>query len=131
MSSFYPLLSDVTRTAPSFHNPGHIRLWNDTPLRNFEPHLLMAILILLLVAGIGYFIYFKRKAKLNKGTLNGQDDDEFLELTSKKNLLLKKIVQLEEAYEAGELSLDDFNEKNTAYKNYLYKVKQELNKFIE
>lgn len=130
MNSFFPLFSNVTRTAPSFHNPGHIRLWNDTPLRNFEPHLFMAILILLLVAGIGYFIYFKRKAKLNQ-TVNEQDDDEFLELTSKKNLLLKKIVQLEEAYEAGELSLEEFNKKNTAYKNYLYKVKQELNKFLE
>src|SRR5699024_8878355 len=111
--------------------PGHIRLWNDTPLRNFEPHLLMAILILLLVAGIGYFIYFKRKAKLNKGTVNGQDDDEFLELTIKKNLLLKKIVKVEEAYEESELFYDEFNQKNTAYNNYLYKVKHELKKFIE
>lgn len=29
--------SSVTRTSPDFHNPGHIRLWNQSPLKKFDP----------------------------------------------------------------------------------------------
>lgn len=130
MSIWYLFTSNVTRSSPSFHNPGHIRLWNDTPLRNFEPHLFTAIVVLIVIAGIGYFIYFKRKEKLNKGFIR-DDDEKFLDLAEKKNILLRKIVQLEEDYEDKNISEVEFKKKVVAYKNYLYKVKQELNKFLE
>lgn len=131
MNIYFLLFSNVTRSSPSFHNPGHIRLWNDTPLRSLEPHLFTGIVILILVAGIIYFIHFKRKEKVNKGLIKDQDDEKFLELASRKNILLNKILQLEEDYESGKLSKNEFKEKNTAYKTYLHKVMQELNKFLE
>ena len=27
-------LGDVTKTAPAFHNPGHLRMWAQSPLHN-------------------------------------------------------------------------------------------------
>lgn len=125
------LISTVTRSAPTFHNPGHIRLWNDTPLRSFEPHLFTAIIIIIFIAGISYFFYFRRKGKLSKDLVGDKDDERFQELIAKKNIILKKIAQTEDDYEAGKLSVEESNEKILAYKEYLYKVKLELNQFIE
>lgn len=125
------LSTNVTRTAPAFHNPGHIRLWNESPLRHFEPHLFMAVVLLIIIAGIVYFFYFKRKEALNEGLTDDKSDELFRELVAKKNILLNKIVQLEEDYEAGKIDEQQFQDKITAYKKYLYKVKQDLNKFLE
>lgn len=125
------LSANVTRSAPAFHNPGHIRLWYESPLRSFDPHLFTAIVLFIIIAGIVYFFYFRRKEALNEGIIDDKDDELFRELVAKKNILLNKIVELEEDYEAGKMNGEEFQEKITAYKKYLYKVKQDLNKFLE
>lgn len=125
------LLTTVTRTAPTFHNPGHIRLWNDTPLRSFEPHLFTAIVIIILIAGISYFFYFRHKGKTDQELVGDKDDERFRELIAKKNIVLKRIAQTEEDCEADKLSEEECNKKILAYKEYLYKIKLELNQFIE
>lgn len=131
MNTLFLLGATVTRDSPAFHNPGHIRLWNDTPLRNFEPHLVSAIILLIIIVGIGYFVYFKRKDHLNEGMIKDEDDEKFRELVAKKNIVLNKILETEEDYEAGKLTEEEMKEKVTAYKKYLYKIKQDLNKFLD
>src|SRR5690554_2541762 len=98
MNTLLLLGATVTRDSPAFHNPGHIRLWNDTPLRNFEPHLVSAIILLIIIVGIRYFVYFKQKDHLNKSIIKNEDNKKFKELIAKKNIVLNKILETKKNY---------------------------------
>ncbi|MDQ0257793.1 hypothetical protein J2S74_005255 [Evansella vedderi] len=126
------ILGSVTRSSTSFHNPGHIRIWYESPLRNFEPHLVTALLFFILVFGVGYFIHINRKEHLKEeGVMEDVDEKKFQELATKKNILLNKILQVEEDFSAGVITEKEMEEKVEAYKKYLFKVKSDLNKYIE
>lgn len=126
------ILGSVTRSSTSFHNPGHIRIWYESPLRNFEPHLVTALLFFILVFGVGYFIHIKRKEHLKEeGVMEDVDEKKFQELATKKNILLNKILQVEEDFAAGVITEKEMEEKVEAYKKYLFKVKSDLNKYID
>ncbi|UCZ52498.1 hypothetical protein LGQ02_16900 [Bacillus shivajii] len=126
------VLSAVTRSSPSFHNPGHIRMWYDSPLRNFEPHLVTGILLLIILAGIGYFIYFQLKQRNSEQEVKEDASEKaFEELVARKNILMNKLLELEEAYESGELKKEEYEDKEQKYKQYLLKVKKELNQYLE
>ncbi|SDZ67154.1 hypothetical protein SAMN05421736_12916 [Evansella caseinilytica] len=125
------IIAAVTQPSPAFHNPGHIRLWNESPLRNFDPHLVTILLLFIIVFGIGYWVHFKRKEMKNEGLIDDKDEKHFQELAAKKNILLNKILQAEEDLEAGKMTQEEFAEKTSAYKKYLQQVKKELNKYLE
>lgn len=125
------ILGTITRSSTSFHNPGHIRIWYESPLRNFEPHLVSALLLLIFIFGIGYFTYIKRKEYLKEESMEDVDEKKFQELATKKNILLNKILQVEEDFDTGKITEQEMEEKVKAYKQYLYKVKLELNKYLE
>lgn len=128
-----PLLAAaVTRSSPSFHNPGHLRLWNDSPLRSFDPHLVTAILLIIIVAGIGWFIYFQIKHReLEEKIETNTDEKRFHDLVVKQKVILNKLVELEEMLKKGELSDEEYEIKVGAYRQHLIKVKVELRQFMD
>jgi hypothetical protein len=124
--------STVTKSAPAFHNPGHIRMWEESALHNFNPHIFLIVLIAIILAGIFAFIYFRRKAKLEEARIGADKEEQaFKLLMSKQKAILEKIIELEETYGDGKLSEEDFNKKLAAYKEHLVQVKMSLRQFVE
>lgn len=125
-------LGEITHSAPVFHNPGHLRMWYQSPLRGFEPHLLMGVLAVILIGGIGYYSYFRWKSKLQEDQrLSDKEEQAFLQLIAKRKAIMDKIVELEEGYSAGQISDDDYHNKIEAYKHHLLQVKLNLKKYTE
>ena len=124
--------SNVTHTAPAFHNPGHLRLWAQSPLHRFNPHVFMIILLAIVIAGISYYIYFRRKAKREDERLGADKEEKaFKLLMAKQKAIMDKIIELEESFGDGNLSEDEYHAKLEAYKQHLVQVKLNLRNFIE
>jgi hypothetical protein len=125
-------LGNITHEAPVFHNPGHIRMWYQSPLSSFEPHVLMIVLASILIGGIGYFSYFRWKSKLEEDKrLSDKEEQAFLQLIAKRKAILDKIIELEENHSSGQLSDVDYHNKLEAYKHHLLQVKLNLQKYTE
>ncbi|WP_053367095.1 hypothetical protein [Bacillus sp. FJAT-27245] len=124
--------SVVTKHAPAFHNPGHLRMWYQSPLKSFNPHVLMIVLGAIVIAGISYFSYFsiKNRAKAEK-LENDTDEKAFKLLMAKQNTIMDKILELEETFGNGLLTEEEYNAKIDAYKQHLVKVKLGLRRFVE
>lgn len=124
--------STVTKTAPAFHNPEHIRLWEESPLHNFNPHIFLIVLLAIIFAGVGYYTYYRRKTKLEEAKLGAdKEEKQFKLLMAKQKAILDKILELEEAHENGEILEDEYNKKLGAYKEHLVQVKLGLREFVE
>jgi hypothetical protein len=124
--------SSVTHTAPAFHNPGHLRLWAQSPLHRFNPHVFMIILLAIVIAGISYYIYFRRKARLEEERLGADKEEQaFKLLMTKQKAIMDRIIELEESFGDGKLSEDEYHAKLEAYKQHLVQVKLNLRKFVE
>ncbi|MEH7501469.1 hypothetical protein V7152_05375 [Neobacillus drentensis] len=124
--------SAVTHTAPAFHNPGHLRIWAQSPLHRFNPHVFMIILLAIIIAGISYYIYFRRKAKLEEERLGADKEEKaFKLLMAKQKAIMDKIIELEESFGDGNLSEDEYHAKLEAYKQHLVQVKLNLRNFVE
>lgn len=125
-------LGNVTRNDPGFHNPGHVRMWYQTPLKSFDPHILMIVLGAILIAGIGYYSYFRWKAHQEERRINAdKEENAFKQLIARQNAIMDKIVELEDTYAQGQISEKDYLSKLTAYKQHLVQVKVSLRKFVE
>jgi hypothetical protein len=125
-------LGEITHSAPVFHNPGHIRMWYQSPLRSFEPHVLMIVLAVILIGGIGYYSYFRWKSRLEEELrLSDKEEQAFLQLIAKRKAIMDKIVELEENYSGGQLSDEEYTQKLDAYKHHLLQVKLNLQKYTE
>lgn len=122
----------VTRTAPEFHNPGHLRMWNQSPLKKFDPHTLMIVLAVILIAGVGSFSYFRWKNRLQEQQLGlDREEAQFKQLVARQNAIMDKIIELEETNAEGKLKEEDYLAKLSAYKQHLVQVKQNLSRFVE
>jgi hypothetical protein len=124
--------SSVTRTAPDFHNPGHIRMWEQSALKNFNPHIFLIVILAIIIAGITSYAYFRRKTKLEESRVsNDKEEKAFKLLMSKQKAILDKILELEESHGNGEISEKDYHKKLDAYKEHLVQVKLNLREFVE
>ncbi|OCA91063.1 hypothetical protein A8F94_04165 [Bacillus sp. FJAT-27225] len=124
--------SVVSKQSPAFHNPGHLRMWYQSPLKSFNPHILMIVLAAILIAGISYYSYFRVKTKAAAEKLeNDTDEKAFKLLMAKQKTIMDKIIELEENHGNGELSENEYNAKLDAYKQHLVKVKLGLRRFVE
>lgn len=127
-----PAVGEITHSAPDFHNPGHLRIWYQSPLSDFEPHILLGVLFLIAIGGISYFSYFRWKSKFEEDRkLSDKEEQAFLQLIAKRKAILDKIVELEERYSGGQVADDDFHKKMNAYKHHLIQVKLNLQKYTE
>ncbi|GAX91377.1 hypothetical protein [Effusibacillus lacus] len=120
----------VTRTAPAFHNPGHIRMWYQSPLREFNPHILLIVFGSILAFAVGYYGYRKWKFASNNGWLEAEEEI-FQQLYLKQKVLLNKLVELEDSYDRAELSDEDYQLRKKAYKSQLVEVKRKLLEFVK
>jgi hypothetical protein len=124
--------SKVTRNSPQFHNPGHLRLWYQSPLKKFNPHILLIVLGAIIAAGLGYYSYFRWKARLQHQRMEGDQEEQlFKQLIARQNAIMDKIVELEDSYGQGNVTEADYLAKLEAYKQHLVKVKVNLRQFIE
>lgn len=124
--------SVVTKQSPAFHNPGHLRMWYQSPLKSFNPHVLMIVLAAILIAGISYFSYFSLKNRAEAERVeNDADEKAFKLLMAKQNTIMDKILELEETFGNGLLTEEEYNAKLDAYKQHLVKVKLGLRRFVE
>jgi hypothetical protein len=124
--------NSVTRSAPAFHNPGHIRIWEQSPLHNFNPHIFLIVILAIILAGISYYVYFRRKAKLEELRVGADKEEKaFKLLMSKQKVIMDKILELEESRNSGNISEEDYHKKLEAYKEHLVQVKINLRKFVE
>jgi hypothetical protein len=107
-------------------------LWQQSVLHNFNPHIFLIVFLAIIIAGISYYVYFRRKAKLEEQRV-GSDKEEkaFKLLMSKQKAIMDKILELEETHENGDISENDYNKKLAAYKEHLVQVKLNLRDFVE
>ncbi|MBS4215708.1 MULTISPECIES: hypothetical protein [Neobacillus] len=124
--------TSVTHTAPAFHNPGHLRMWAQSPLHRFNPHIFLIILGAIVIAGISYYAYFRRKARFESERLGADKEEKaFKLLMSKQKAILDKIIELEETFGDGKLTEEEYHAKLDAYKQHLVQVKLNLRNFVE
>ncbi|WP_102345486.1 hypothetical protein [Bacillus sp. Marseille-P3661] len=124
--------SEFTRSAPSFHNPGHLRMWYDSPLREFNPHILMIVLGAILLAWLYYYFFFiVKKARESETIQIDNDEKNFQQLLIKRATLVNKMIELEDKFIAGSIVKEEFDTKFNAYKKHLIQVKLDLRKFTD
>ncbi len=124
--------TNVTHDSPGFHNAGHLRMWAQSPLHSFNPHVFLIILGAIIIAGISYFAYFRRKAKIEEERLGADKEEKaFKMLMAKQKAIMDKIIELEETFGDGKLSEEEYNAKLEAYKQHLVQVKLNLRNFVE
>ncbi|OEH86101.1 hypothetical protein BHU72_14345 [Desulfuribacillus stibiiarsenatis] len=115
-----------------FHNPGHIRFWNNSAFARFDPHLMTGLFIALLVFSIGYYFYrWAREEKMAKERNQSNEDDVFLRLYKEESVLKKKITELQFKYDSGEMDEADFTKRREVYKKKLVAVKLKIKEFTE
>ncbi|GHI01007.1 hypothetical protein [Neobacillus kokaensis] len=122
----------VTHTAPAFHNPGHLRMWAQSPLHRFNPHVFLIIIGSVIIAGISYYAYFRRKARLEEEKLGADKEEKtFKLLMTKQKTIMDKIIELEETFGNGKLSEAEYQARLDAYKQHLIQVKLRIRDFID
>jgi len=123
---------NVSKTAPAFHNPGHLRMWSQSPLRSWDPHVFLIVMGAIIIAALSYFAYFRMKAMAEEKRL-GADKEEsaFKNLMAKQKAIMDKILELEETFDAGNMTEEDYQAKLAAYKQHLVQVKMNLRQFVE
>jgi hypothetical protein len=123
---------NVTKTAPAFHNPGHLRMWAQSPLRSWDPHVFLIVMGAIIIAGISYYTYFRIKARADEERLSADKDEKaFKLLMTKQKAIMDKILELEENFGDGNMSEADYTDKLGAYKQHLLQVKMNLRQFVE
>jgi hypothetical protein len=124
--------TNVTKSAPAFHNPGHIRMWEQSPLHTFNPHIFLVVLLAVIIAGISYYVYFRRKARREEERLGSDKEEQaFKLLMAKQKAIMDKIIELEDTFGDGKLTENEYHAKLDAYKQHLVQVKLNLRKFVE
>lgn len=113
-----------------FHNPGHIRLWYQSPFAGINAHLFLVLVILIPVVLAGLFIYQRKKNRPSE-QLDEKDAEEemFQRLLVKQKVLMNKLRRLEESFAAQEVDEETYLEQKEAYKKSLINVKLKLKQF--
>lgn len=124
--------SAIIGTAPSFHHPGLIRMWYESPLRDFNPHIFMGVIAAIVIAWVYYYYAFiLKKARLQEQMSLDSEESKFRMLLTKRTALLNKIVEIEELFKTGKIDKLEFERKMNAYKQHLIQVKLDLKNFTD
>ncbi|MGJ7920365.1 hypothetical protein [Neobacillus sp. LXY-4] len=103
---------------PPFHPEWLVTFWFSTPvLRLINPH--WFLIILAVSAMVVFFI--KRQKSVEHPQIDS-DEEKFQHLLTKKQIIEKKIAELEMQKQQGELSEEKYELKRSEYKKHLDKV---------
>lgn len=119
--------------SPPYHPAAMIRWWFTGPLRDYNPHLFVGALFILLLGGM-YYLRIRSKRKFQAEGLTQPTDEEerlFQQLMAKRKTILDKLVELEDAYQAQKLSPEEFHKQRETYKRHLVQVKLSLRQYVE
>jgi len=75
---------------------------------------------------MGLVIFFARRKGKTPATPLDSDEQQFQHLLTKKQIIEKKLIQLENQRSQGELSEENFQRNFDEYKKYLDKVNLDL-----
>lgn len=117
----------------NFHSNSHLERWYKSPLAQTNPHMWVAVIIILIFAGIAVAGYLLRKKQKEK---QQQADEEKLarlldDLVIKQKRLMNKITKLDEGREKGEVDAEQYEELREQYKSRLVKIKLKIKELEE
>ncbi|WP_227762942.1 hypothetical protein [Zhaonella formicivorans] len=121
----------VTKEAPKFHNPGHIRLWYQSPFSGINAHLFLAIVIALPILGLGYHFYRKRAGEAPKKSAAQAEEEAFRRLLIKEKTLKAKLVELEQNYADQKVDEEEYQAVREIMKKQLLAVRAQLKSFTD
>ncbi|MCF6095160.1 hypothetical protein L1765_14445 [Microaerobacter geothermalis] len=121
----------ISKQAPQFHNPGHIRVWYQSPLRSMNPHIFLIILGVVVISGIALYIRYRMMEQERLEASRNEKDDLFDKLLLKQKVLMQKIVEMDEAHQKGNIPESVYRDKRNAYKEQLIHVKLQLRELTE
>lgn len=119
----------TTQGYDGFHNPGHIRFWENSPLSKFNPHLMTFVFVVIVIFGIVYYFYRWRIQENNRQ--DDSDDDVFLRLYKEENILMKKIAETQVKFNDGEMSEEEYQKRYDVYMKKLVNIKKKIKGFTE
>ncbi len=113
------------------HPAGHVKLFMTDPLVYTNPHLWAAYLFIMLGLGIAAAILWYRgrfghEEEEPQADSGAGDDQLFLRLKAKQDLLLQRIKSLDDRFAAGQMSEQEYRESREKYKQLLVQVKLQL-----
>lgn len=133
----------------TFHPEGHVNLFMSEPLVYTNPHIWAAYLFTMLGLGIAaLYLFFRHRSERIKimvndsGTLPeansepvdmplSEEEAVFRRLKLKYDLLVQRIELLDQNYDSGRLSLDEYAEAREHHKQLLAQVRQQLEEYIQ
>ncbi len=113
------------------HPAGHVKLFMSEPLVYTNPHLWAAYIFIMLGLGIAAAILWYRgrfghEDEEPQTDSNAVDEQLFLRLNAKHDLLLQHIKSLDDRFAAGAISDQVYKESREKYKQLLVQVKLQL-----
>lgn len=129
-----PALADtrINQGYDGFHNPGHIRFWENSPFSGIEPHLFTFVFVSIIAFAIGHYFYrWHVDAKRIKEQQQSQEDDIFIRLYKEEAVLKKKLAELQLKLDDNEIDEDEYNKRREIYKKKLINVKLKIKEFTE
>lgn len=116
-------------TVPFLHSEMLITWWSESVFRSIDPHLLTAIVVS--IVGVISFIVVRSYHHRKKGIDEFDEEEQrFLELYHQHDFLFKKLVELQNKYEAGELLEKEYLSLKEVYKEKLITVYMELEQYM-
>ena len=120
----------LSNGSPQFHNAGHVRIWKQSGLRNFNPHLFSLVMAALT---IGALVVAAAKWTSNRRTATGyaRDDRIFMQLVRKKSILISRIADIEERLSSGQMAESGQEERYEVLKRSLIETEMILEDMTE
>lgn len=117
-------------TAPAFHNPGHIRMWEQSPFSGIDAHLFMIIVVGVPIGVLIWYLLKRRQGKQAK-TDAEREEEVFQRYLVREKYLKQKLVELEQQHADGTVSDEDYEQQLELYKKKLIEVRLQLKQFTE
>lgn len=117
----------------NFHSNSHLERWYRSPLAGTDPHMWVAIIVILVFAGVAIGGYYLRKKQKEKNRLEEEEKLARLldDLVIKQKRLMNKLAALDERREKGEINAEEHEELREQYKSRLVKIKLKIKELEE
>lgn len=118
-------------SAPAFHDPGHIRMWEQSPFSGIDAHLFMILVIGVPVGILVWYLLKRRQEGLQRKTDLEREEEVFQRYLVREKFLKEKILELEKKRAEGSIDEEDYAQQMELYKKKLLEVRVKLKQFTE